>query len=296
MNFSWLKDLQDVELMENTEMARFTTIRLRAMGSVAIVSSEEALAKLVRKLSEKNIPFHVLGWGANQVISKTAGVLFIKLQLPFDRDLLRQPREKYELPASLALNALQSHAVRFGVKGWEVFTGIPASLGGAIYMNAGTSLGEIGQVVESVKIMTPLGGIRSEVIGSESFSYRKNHFVKEGEIILGAVLFHKGLDPAVSKTIKDYMKLRKRTQPLRSFNCGCVWKNKDADRRAGLYVDKSGLSNLAVGDMEVSDLHANFFENKGEASFEDFQRLASLLEDQLLLHTGIRFEMEAKVY
>lgn len=296
MNFGFLEGIRDVELLEDIDLRRFTTIRLKTTGSIAIVSSVEALRAIVMKLNEKNIQYHMIGWGANQVISRTSGVLFIKLKIPLDMEIFKEPREEYVLPASAPLNLLQSHAQKFGLKGWEVFTGIPASLGGAIFMNAGTALGEIGALVKSVTLLRPNGKFRVASVNSNSFSYRKNHFVEAGEIIVEATLVHQGLSAETSEKIKDYMEFRKSTQPLRSFNCGCVWKNHDENHKAGLFIDKLGLNNIKFNDLEVSDMHSNFLENKENASIEDFNSLIELMSDQLLLHSGIRFELEAKVY
>lgn len=294
--FGWASEIEGVQLKEDIDLARYTTIRIVATGSIAIVESENALSSLLKLLVNKKLNYHVLGWGANQVISKTKNTLFIKLNFEFDRSYLLIPKKEYELPASLGVNVLQTHAQKFGLKGWEVFTGVPASLGGAIFMNAGTALGEIGEIVKSVRIMKSDGSIREHLVDKDSFSYRKNHFVAEGEVIVSATLINKGQDPEIGEKIKNYMNYRKTTQPLKSYNCGCVWKNYDSNRKAGLYVDKSGLSNLKVGNLEVSGLHSNFYENKGGATFEDFKRLTELLNEQLYLHTGIRFELEAKIY
>ena len=289
-------DIAGVEVFEQVDLAKYTTIKLSIIGDIALVSTLDGLRALVKYARSKNFKYHLIGWGANQVIANSEGTLFIKLNLKFDRTQLASPKPRYRLPASAPLNVLQSHAQKFGIVGWEVITGIPASLGGAIYMNAGTALGEIGEIVESVEIMTPEGDIRTENITPESFSYRSNNFVKEGEVIIEAVLVSKGQDPKVSEKIKEYMEYRKTTQPLKSKNCGCVWKNSGSEYKAGLFVDKTGLHNLSFGDLEVSDLHSNFYENKGSATFQDFRALTGLLQDQLLLHTGIRFELEAKIY
>lgn len=296
MSLEQAKLIEGVDFYADADLSKRSTLKLKARGDFALVRSEEALRRLLKLCRENGSEYRAIGWGANQVISRTNGTVFIKLDFPFDRGILKEPRERYFLPASAPLNALQGHAQKYGLKGWEAFTGIPASLGGAVYMNAGTALGEIGDVVESVRIMSPEGVIREVATSEDSFSYRSNNFVAEGEFILSAVLIHRGLDPDVSEQIKMYMDYRKKTQPLRSFTCGCVWKNKDAGHKAGLFADKTCLNNLASGALEVSSLHANFFENKGSATFEDFRRLADLLNDQMLLHTGIRFELEAKVY
>src|SRR5690606_37940156 len=123
--------------------------------------------------------------------------VIIHLDLPFDLNYLSESHDEYVLPASLGLNHLTAHAVKFGLSGWEVFTGIPASLGGAIYMNAGTNLGEIGALVKSVDIVNSDGVLRTLLVSDQSFSYRKNHFVKSGDVIVGATLIHRGKDSSI---------------------------------------------------------------------------------------------------
>lgn len=296
MSHLWTSSIEGVEFTEKAQLSKHTTLKLNVLGDLAIVESLCALKKLVMGLKDRKQSYRMLGWGANQVLSGESDSLYIKLKFDFDRSLLSSPMDKYDLPASAPLNALQSHAQKFGLIGWEAITGIPGSLGGAIVMNAGTALGEIGEFVESVQILTPEGEIRRHLVTTSSFVYRGNTFLGLDEIIISAVLLNKGTSPNISKKIKEYMDYRKNSQPLRAFTCGCVWKNKDDHHKAGIMIDKSGLSNLMVGGLEVSSVHANFFENNGEGTFDDFQELSELLNEQMELHAGIRFDLEAKVY
>ncbi|MEX1100151.1 MAG: FAD-binding protein, partial [Bacteriovoracaceae bacterium] len=181
MSFDFLKDLQAVELLENANLQKFTTIRLKARGSIALVSTLPELRELILRLRERKIHYHLIGWGSNQIISNTKNTLFIKLKMPLDRGVFKQPQDEYALPASAPLNILQAHAQKFGLKGWEAFTGVPASLGGAIYMNAGTALGEIGALVTTVTLMGVDGELKTIKTGKKSFGYRQNYFVEAGE-------------------------------------------------------------------------------------------------------------------
>jgi UDP-N-acetylmuramate dehydrogenase len=290
-----LKNIDDLDIFENCNLEKYTTIRLNKVGSIAIVKSIKSLRILVDILSKNEIRFHLIGWGANQIIHNTKNTLFIKLKFKFERSELSVARDIYEIPASVSLNVLTSHATKYGLSGWEVFTGIPASLGGAIFMNAGTSLGEIGQLIRSVKILDLKGEIREEVMNENSFSYRKNHFVKVGEIIISAVMTHGGLDSKVPEKIKSYLEFRKSSQPLASRNCGCVFENYDSLHKAGQFIDVCGLKGFGLNGLKVSQQHANFIENNN-ASTEDFIGLTDSLKYQLELFSGIQFELEAKVY
>lgn len=294
---SWRQNLEAVDgvlCKWNVDLTNLSTFRMSSHGSLLEISSEAALAKSLQILNQYQVPYRVLGWGANQVLAHEEKDVLIKLNFPFDQQTLNVVREDYELPASVGLNVLSAHALKFGLKGWEVLTGIPASLGGALFMNAGTSHGEIRQIVKSVRVMEKTGHIRNEQITADHFSYRKNHFVRGGEVIVGAVLFHHGIDALIPDKIRHYLELRRQSQPLATKNCGCVFKNASPTRQAGRLIDVTGLKELIVGALRVSPKHANFMENLGGADAENFQQLVKVINRQMELHWGVGFELEVK--
>jgi len=293
--FLELREIPDSTLKLDTDLTSFTTFRLSSRGNILEVRSVSALQKILPLLNYHHQDYLVVGWGANQILPAVCEKLIIHLDFPFNQAYFENCREEYELPASLGLNYLTAHAVKFGLKGWEVFTGIPASLGGAIYMNAGTNLGEIGSLVKEVTLVTKDGGIRRELISDKSFSYRLNHFVNENEIIVGATLIHQGIDSEISKKIKDYLEYRKRTQPLATKNCGCVFKNPLKEMQAGRLIDLIGFKGLTVGGLKVSSKHANFIENSGSSTWDDFESLVKIIKSNMDQFYGIEFELEVKI-
>lgn len=289
-----LEKISDIEMFWDSDLTNYSTFRLRSHGDLIVAKSEEALAAIVKVLNENNRSWRMIGWGANQVLLPRETDLLIQLNFKWDATQFEVARSSYHLPASLGLNHLTSHATKFGLKGWESLTGIPASLGGAIYMNAGTALGEIGALVRKVRLMNRKGEIREIEMNESSFSYRKNHFVNPGDIIISATLVHLGIDQAIPAKIKSYLEYRRNSQPLATKNCGCVFKNYSRTRQAGRLLDLTGLKGLAVGAIRVSHRHANFMENIGGASSEDFNSLAELVNLQMRLHWGVEFELEVK--
>jgi UDP-N-acetylmuramate dehydrogenase len=293
--------IQEIETIPGCEYHRdydltgFTTIRLASKGDLVEVKNVSALKKLLPILKLNHRKYLVVGWGANQILPAICEDLIIHLDFDFDKSYFDSLKSEYHLPASVGLNSLTAHAVKFGLMGWEVFTGIPASLGGALFMNAGTNLGEIGKLVKAVQLITPEGELREEVITSESFSYRKNHFVKPGEIIVGATLVHLGIDPSISSKIKEYLDYRKKTQPLTTKNCGCVFKNPNKEMPAGKLIDLMGLKGLSVGGLRVSTKHANFIENHGSANWDQFEALVGIIQANINRFYGIEFELEVKI-
>ena len=286
--------IPDLELRWDTELTSYSTFRLRSRGDLFVVRSLAALARLLPLLKAHRISWRMLGWGANQVLAPQERDVLLQLDLPQDTATLGELRDTYALSASVGLNQLTSAALRLGLVGWEVFTGIPASLGGAIAMNAGTALGEIGDLVTTVTLMTSEGVVRTEAIGPGSFSYRKCNFLGSGEVIVGATLTHRGTSPEIGAKIRAYLEYRKASQPLSSRNCGCVFKNASKTRQAGRLIDLTGLKGAAVGALRVSHRHANFMENIGAADAEDFRELARRLNTQVRLYWGVEFELEVK--
>lgn len=293
-----IENIENVELEESKDLTKYSTMRLVSTGDLITVKSKEALKQLLPRLTTEKIEYRVIGWGANQLLPPTSEIPYLMLSFPFDKSYLDQVHESYELPASVSLSVLSSHAVKNGLKGWEVFTGIPASLGGAIFMNAGTNLGEICNIVRSVQIVDKNGDEREVSINDDSFSYRKNHFVESGDVIIGATLVHHGQSPEITTQIKDYLALRNRTQPLKESTCGCIFKNNkktDMVCRAGMFIDIIGLKGFTFNNIQISPKHANFMVNLGGANFEDITRTIEMVKKELRLQYGVDFETEVKL-
>jgi UDP-N-acetylmuramate dehydrogenase len=293
--FSEISSINGCYLFLDQDLTKFTTMRLQSHGDLVEIKSITSLQKLLPLLKKHQKNYIVVGWGANQILPHKCKDLVIHLDFDFDTNYLNQQRDEYDLPASLGLNHLTHHALKFGLSGWDFFTGIPASLGGAIYMNAGTNLGEIGSLLKKVRIVTPEGQLREEIINSLSFSYRKNHFIKSGEVIVSAVISHKGIDPEIPDKIKDYLEYRKKTQPLSSKNCGCVFKNPKRELQAGRLIDLLGLKELSLGDLRVSPKHGNFIENLGGGNWDQFQSILKVIKSNIDHFYGIEFELEVKI-
>ncbi|MBY0412904.1 MAG: FAD-binding protein [Bdellovibrionales bacterium] len=290
---------QDVNVEIDRDLKKFSTMRLDARGDLITVKTVSGLKHTLSALTKNNIEYRVIGWGANVLLPKTSPLPYIQLDFEFDRSIFESAQDEYVLPGSVSLATLTSHANKFGLKGWEVFTGIPASLGGALFMNAGTNLGEIGSIVKEVKLITKNGEEKSVIIDKNSFSYRHNHFVDHGDVIYEARLIHNGIDEAITKKIREYLDMRTRTQPLKEWTCGCIFKNHhDSNRgvtcRAGLFIDIMGLKGLTIKNLYISPKHANFMENRGESSYEDVMQMITILQKEMKLQYGVDFETEVE--
>lgn len=292
---NFLSTLTSTEYLPQTNLTRLTTIKLSAVGDLVFVKSEEDLKKLVTYLYQNQIKYRVVGWGANQVFPPVSKDLYLKIELPWDSQQLDSVKSIYHLSASTPLNVLTAHAIKFGLVGWEVFTGVPASLGGAIAMNAGTNLGEIGSLIKEVKVIKRTGEVQDLKLNADSFKYRGNLFLDEGDIIISATMVHFGQNSEISDKIKKYLDLRTKTQPLSSKTCGCVFKNYSNILKAGQMIDLLGLKGLVLNGLKVSHKHANFIENMSDANSDDFFKLTEIIKSELEYNFGVKFEFEVKI-
>lgn len=297
-----INDISGLHLEVDRDLTKFSTMKLKSTGSICLVETVDALKALLKILKDRGIRYEPIGWGANVILPEEPNTLFIKLNMTFDKAVVNPKGTEFWLPASAPLNILTSLASKYGFRGWEVFTGIPASLGGAIAMNAGTSLGEIGELVKEVRILRESGNLEGFKIQNNSFSYRKNHFLNDGDIIIEALLTYRTIDKRVPEEIKNYLEMRNNSQPLREKTCGCMFKNKVETRanhsvtcRAGQYIDIMGLKGLTIDGLRVSPKHANFMENQAQTSANAVKKLVSLTLRELELHYGVSFETEVRL-
>lgn len=282
-----------INFMEKVDLRNLTTMKLGGTGLLIILKSLEALQELLPKLVKEKINYNLLGIGANQVLK--GDILYLKLQFPFDRKFLNKIHDEYPLPASVPLSLLTNHAKKFSLNKWEYLTGIPATLGGAVFMNAGIAQGEICTLVKSVKLVEKSGAIREVIIDKSSFSYRKNNFVENGEVIYEVTLKNLGINEDIPKIIENYLEKRTASQPWKDKTCGCVFKNYSKTCRAGHFIDIMGLKGFTYRGIKISHLHGNFFVNGSDASIEEFLTFIDLVKLELKLQYNLEFELEVQV-
>ena len=273
MNEALKKELQNIPSLDirlGEDLTKYSTLQLKSQGDLVVCKSEESLKEMVKTLIDKGFDYQILGNGSNTLLPEEVTTIIIKLELPFDREMLSGERDEYMLPASVPLNILTAKAIKMGLKGWDSFTGIPGTLGGSVCMNAGTSKGEIGSIVKNVKVFRKEKLDYELLTMSESeFEYRKNLFLNEGDIITSVTLKHLGIDKTLGEKIKSYLKHRTETQPLWEKTCGCTFKNLKRGQdtcAAGRVIDILGLKGLSYKSLKVSKKHGNFIENTGEAA------------------------------
>jgi UDP-N-acetylmuramate dehydrogenase len=196
--------------------------------------------------------------------------------------------------AGAALGQLLSISVERGLTGLEFVTGIPGTVGGAICMNAGTAQGEIGDVIDTVTLLAPSGEPVLRHRDEMGFGYRTAN-VPPGHIVLDAkVILRHGDAGKIKAQVKKLMEQRKTRQPWGLPNAGSMFKNP-MDEAAGKLIEEAGLKGRAAGGAKVSDKHANFIVNTGNAKAADVLALMDAIQEKVLEMHRIRLEPEIKI-
>jgi len=196
--------------------------------------------------------------------------------------------------AGVLLPRLIARTAREGLSGLERLAGIPGTVGGALFMNAGGGGAQIGDAVENVEVAIPGHGIQILERDQVRFDYRRTSL--KGFLILAATFRLSPEDPQVLRDrIRDVMERKRRTQPQKVRSAGCFFKNP-GKVAAGLLIDRAGCKGMRVGGAMVSHVHGNFLINLGDATAGDVMGLATRVRDAVREAFGVRLGMEVKYW
>ncbi len=250
----------------------------------------ETLQAALLYCKEENIPYYIVGKGSNLLFDdKGFPGLVIANRIHF----LQKPQENtWHVGAGYSFSLLGSQTARQGWAGLEFASGIPGSVGGAVYMNAGANGAETCQCLVSVDYITPEGEFLCIPKEELTFSYRFSSFQEKEGVIVGATFCLTPSSEARQKqlTIIEY---RKKTQPYDAKSAGCVFRNPSCSH-AGALIDQSGLKGKTLGGAQVSNLHANFLINTGSATASDILKLIEQVREEVKNQTGYELEPEVR--
>ena len=285
----------------NAALAPFTTFKVGGPADWFLRAERSADVKAaIAAARADGLPFTILGGGSNVLIAD-AGVRGLVIRL-HGGDVRQVSERVIRADGGVTINGLVRWTITHGVAGLEAWAGTPGTVGGAIYGNAHFKGRLIGELVESVELLTPDGTERRVDAGAMAFGYDRSRLQQTREIVLSAD-FHAGRgDPAALRSVaRESLAYRKRTQPLESPSAGCIFQNPDpaVDRvpdgippSAGALVDRAGLKGSAVGGARVSPAHGNFIINEGNASAADIRRLIEACRERVHSRFGVALRDE----
>ena len=285
----------DEVVQEDVPLARYTWYGIGGPAKYFIrPRSIEELQLASQRCAENQIPIHVLGLGANLLVSD-AGVNAAVFRL--DQDFFRHVKfEKniVEVGAGVDMQKLILMACRNGLSGLECLAGIPGTVGGGIRMNAGGKFGDIGAVVRRVEVMDVSGLLFDRTKDDLIFDYRSTNI--SAKFITHAQFELDEEDPErIMRKVKEIWMYKRNSQPLNTKNAGCIFKNPRG-LSAGALIDQAGLKGMKVGGAEVSDQHANFIIAHAGATADDVLKLVKIIREKVFEKDGIHLESEVQVW
>jgi len=280
-------------IIPNCSLKEYTTFRIGGICKALIsVNNTESVAILVKFLQDNNAKFTVIGKGSNLLVSDD-GYDGIILYIGKDFSEIRCEGDVIYAQAGAKLSAVCLFAQQNGLTGIENLYGIPGTIGGAIYMNAGAYGCEIADVAVSATYINESGNAEEIIFNKETdFSYRHSFFTQSKKIICDAKLKLTLGDPEeILKKMNDCMTKRKTNQPLDKPSAGSMFK-RPVGSYASLLIEQCGLKGFTVGGAQVSEKHSGFVVNIGGATCDDVLKLCKKVKDVVFEKTGYILETE----
>ncbi len=281
------------DALENEPMSKHTTFKIGGKADAYIkVGNLGMLSTLLKECEKAGADYMILGNGSNVLVDDEGirGVVF-RLDGEF-RQIALVEEDTIFCGAGATLASLCKFALSCGLGGLEFAWGIPGTVGGAVYMNAGAYGGEMKDVVYSVAYMTPGGVIGRTEKDDLNFGYRTSVFRASKNIITGVTLRLKKDDPEkIREKMDDFMQRRSSKQPLELPSAGSVFKRPQGNY-AGALIEQCGLKGKSRGGAQVSEKHAGFIVNKGNAKAADVKNLIREVQTAVYDQTGYNLECE----
>ncbi len=282
-------------LLVQEPMSRHTSFRIGGPADLlARPQSEQELAVLLAKAAANAVPVTLVGNGSNLLVrDKGIRGLVIKLGNMLNDIVINDNSITFGSGVSLAMASRR--AAELALSGLEFAVGIPGSIGGAVYMNAGAYDGEMSKVVTSVRVMDAAGQVEALPASALDFAYRRSALQGSGRIVTAVTVeLTPGDKQAIADKMADFSNRRITKQPLELPSAGSMFK-RPPGYFAGTLIDQTGLKGYTVGGAQVSSKHAGFVVNVGGATCADVLQLIADVQDKVFAAHGVHLEPEVLV-
>ena len=277
-------------------MSKYTTFRIGGNASVMLTpTTDEQLASIIKKCKKDNIKPFIIGNGSNMLISdKGLDTVVINMCRP-DPKIELVNGDTVVCDAGATMSKVCNFALENGLTGLEFAFGIPGSAGGAAYMNAGAYGGEMKDVLVECRHIDSDGNFGSLKGDERGLAYRTSAYEHNGYIITTLVMkLTKGNKDEIRAKMQELLQRRKDKQPLEYPSAGSTFKRPEG-YFAGALIEECGLKGYSVGGAQVSEKHAGFVINKGDASAQDVLDLIKYIQDKVLSEKGVMLEPEVRL-
>jgi len=287
--------LSENEIKMNEPMKHHTSFRIGGPADIMVLpTGQEQVSKIVKICRDQGIPFFVMGNGTNLLV-RDEGIrgVVIKLAQNFNDAIVHKNIMKCKAGMSLSMAA--KIALENSLSGLEFAHGIPGTIGGAAVMNAGAYDGEMADIVRQVTVLDMDGNIFELPKSQLEYGYRSCNLQKGDKILLEVELELKpGNYEDIKRKMEDFSQRRRDKQPLNLPSAGSAFKRPPGNY-AGALIEQAGLKGYRIGDAMVSDKHAGFIVNVGNATFDDVMRLIQYVKHQVKEKFDVELESEIKI-
>ncbi|MGH7508310.1 MAG: UDP-N-acetylmuramate dehydrogenase [Gemmatimonadales bacterium] len=286
---------------EAEPVGRYSTYRIGGPATVLLPANPEDVARALGLAHEAGVPWFAIGLGSN-ILLPDEGLEALVIRLGKGLDQLQSSQDHWTVGAGLPAPLAARRTAEAGFAGLHIFVGVPGTVGGGVYMNAGCHGGDWSEVVERVTVVDSAG--RDTVLERREipFTYRRSGL--DGRIVLQATVRLRQEDQGrLDETIAEMFEWRQRGTPFNQPCCGSVfknpagpsWRREDGPRTAGQLIEAAGLKGFSIGAAQVSPIHANYFVNTGSATAAEVKKLIEYVQKAVEEKFGVRLDPEVKL-
>lgn len=290
--FNEFYDINDIKIDE--KLSEYVNFKVGGPADILLIpNSKEQVIKSIKICKENNIPFYLIGNGSN-ILVRDGGFRGVVLSLKNVKNIYVDG-EKIEAECGVILKEVSDKAIENSLTGFEFACGIPGTIGGAVFMNAGAYDGEISKVIESAEVIDENCNIIRLSREELDFGYRSSLVMKKGYTVLSAVFkLEKGQVKTIKELIEDLTNKRESKQPLEYPSVGSTFK-RPTGYFAGKLIQDAGLKGYSIGGAAVSEKHSGFVINKGNATAKDITDLIKHIQDEVKKQFGVDLHPEVRI-
>ena len=290
--FGKFYDENDIKIDE--KLSSYVNFKVGGPADILLIpKSKEQVIKSVEVCKENKIPFYLIGNGSN-ILVRDGGFRGVVISLK-EVNTIIVDGDKIEAECGAMLKAVSDKAMENSLTGFEFACGIPGTIGGAVFMNAGAYDGQIAHVIESAEIIDEECNIVRLSNKDLDFGYRSSIVMKKGYTVLSAVFkLEKGQVKTIKELVDDLTNKRESKQPLEYPSAGSTFK-RPTGYFAGKLIQDAGLKGYSIGGAAVSEKHSGFVINKGNATAKDITDLIKYIQDEVKRQFGVELHPEVRI-
>lgn len=287
---TYLRD-RNIKYKKNQPLSEYTTLRIGGTAKLIVFPKEKDILELLEVIKNEGARYFIIGGGSNLLISDRGydGVIINTKEM----NSINLNNGLLTVSAGVSLARAVIFSVKRGLAGLEGLIGIPGTVGGALFGNAGSFGYEIKDCLQDVDFVDENLKLKTLKASELNFTYRSSGLPPNSLIVSARFKLTRDNQNLLER-IKEFIEKKRETQPMRELSAGCVFKNPEGIS-AGYLIDKAGLKGMRTGDIMISSVHANYFINVGKGTASDFLKLMELVKERVFKVFGVELKPEIRI-